>query len=32
MLIYLKYLIIKDNFFIVNHLMQSQVFLFTLIF
>jgi len=31
MLIYLKYLIIKNNFFIVNHLIQSQVFLFTII-
>ncbi len=31
MSIYLKYLIIMDNFFIVNHLIQSQVFLFTFI-
>jgi len=27
MFIYLKYLIIQNNFFIVNHLIQSQVFL-----
>jgi hypothetical protein len=26
MFIYLKYLIIQNNFFIVNHLIQSQVF------
>ena len=31
MFVYLKYLIIRNYFFILNHLIQSQVFLFIFI-
>jgi len=31
MFVYLKYLIIRNYFFILNHLIQSQVFLFIII-